>query len=148
MFPNYIGNSFLITNKKTKMKTYIYLAFFAAVGLVACKKDKEQADTTKPTITVNSPVKNEIVKSGEMIMIDAMVEDKNLHSVTYTITNKSTDSVSLTASPDVGEAKTSFHIDKCFTPTVSISTIFELEIVACDHAENIATEKISFTVNP
>lgn len=130
------------------MKKYIYLAFFTSVSLAACKKDKEQVDTTKPTITITSPLKSEVVKSGEMIMIDAMVEDKNLHSVTYTVTNKNNDSVSLTASPDIGEAKISFHIDKCFTPSVSISTIFELEIVACDHAENIATEKISFTVNP
>lgn len=129
------------------MKTSIYLVFFSVIWFVACKNDKEKNDTTKPTITITSPLKNEVVKSGEMIMIDATVEDKNLHSVTYKIKNISNDSIYLSVSPDIGEGKTSFRIDKCFTPTVFATSIFEFEIIACDHSENICTEKTTFTVN-
>ncbi len=119
------------------MRNWSFLVVLLAVFTVfACSKDDK--DTTAPVITITSPAEGSILEKGK----------------TYPVTGTVTDDTELAEISAGGvkitnfNSKTSFTFEN-FNLPISANTPDGdgyLEIIAKDKAGNIATKKVSFSI--
>jgi len=131
--------------KKINYFSILAITFFSL--FISCKKDEHEHDHDKPKITLSSPTDNSIIKSGTAIAIKGVVNDASLHEIVIKLTNTTSGNVVLNETPVVHDL-TSFTIDYSYISSVTVSSVFTLEISVMDHSENTNTEKRTITVNP
>ena len=128
------------------MKHFPILVLFAALlclPFIACKKDKDETDTTAPELTITSPAENEAF-TGE-VHIELMVTDESLHEMSIKVTKDSDGVVVFEEAPEVHDL-TEFDYHEHFTPTgLSGLTDLTLTVVVEDHASHVTTKTVKFT---
>ncbi len=124
--------------------TAIVVALYLFLSLSACK---DETDTEKPTIDIESPANNDtIVLSADSIHIEFTAADPDLHEVNSRITQNNG---TVLYNDDAHVHTTVLLYHKHFMPN-SIATLTPLRLIvsASDHSGNLQTDSISFFVTP
>lgn len=132
------------------MKKLTYLSTVViAIALVfgSCKKEEHIESNEKPSLSIVKPSDKAVVKSNETIAIEGTVSDPSLHELVIKLTNTKTGSDVLFEAPIVHDLKT-YTFNYSYTPSVSTSTNFILEVIVINHSEIKNSETRTITVNP
>jgi hypothetical protein len=132
-----------------KLKALIFLGLLAAFTAVSCEKhdNDHEADTSKPVVSVTSPLDLAVYSNGDTIRIKGTMEDNEMHEAVVSIMDDTTNAVLFSYAPYVHE-KTSITIDTFWKATVSKKTKATLLMQAEDHASNLGSANRKITINP
>ena len=131
----------------TNIQKLLMLTVSLATLLISCKHETDVPDDANPpVITITSPIESESIAGG--VSISGMVTDESLHELRIKIVTDFDGSVLFTASPEVHDL-TSYEILEFWAPAGIASEIgVTLVVTAEDHASNITTSEVHFTVKP
>lgn len=129
-------------------KTQIYLLLLAIsiLSVVACKNHHDEEDTTKPVLTISSPVS--AVSIAGVVTISGVATDESLHEMSIIVTRDNDASELYTSTPEVHDL-TSYSFTETWSPLgVVTDTPVTLTVVVEDHKENKVTQIVHFSVKP
>ncbi len=128
-----------------------YLIIAMGIILNACTKKSEQADTTKPVITVVEPLAYDTVSLAtepEIHVEFTVTDEAGLHHLSVIMIKNNTDTLMNETPDDVLNLKVyAFHKHVMPTGIASVTPV-KVIISAEDHAGNTETKMIDFSVEP
>ena len=117
------------------MKQFLFVLALSCI--LACSKD--EGDTSKPVITLNSPTANQQFAALSTVTISGTVaDDDEIHEVHIEVTNKTNSTAVLHVQEHVDA--NSYNINEGFTVQAGIT--YKIHIEAHDHVGNIAVVEL------
>lgn len=136
---------------KNKFKFLLASGVIALTTLAACEKNDDdhdhEPDTTKPVVSLTSPLNLAVYNFGDTVWIKGTMQDNSLHEAVISIMNDTTNAVLFAFQPIVHE-KTSYAIDTFYKAAVNTKTKATLTVQAMDHADNIGSASVRIELNP
>ena len=111
----------------------------AVIIFFSCHKDE-----LSPTITVTSPINNQIFNGGQTVLITANISDEDgLHMIHLAVTDNTTGG-HLVHFEEHFDGR-NYTLNQSFSPQSGRSYLIEIE--ATDHAENTAKQNLTVSAN-
>lgn len=138
--------------RKTTAIQFLGLAFLALSVFSSCKKEDDDhdhsgTDSTKPSITISSPVSMKVYNSGDTVRLFAKVSDASLHELLVRIKNDSTGEEYFRYTPVVHDLNY-FEVDTYWVSKVTDHTNASVIVAAEDHHSNVDSASVKIHIMP
>ncbi|HEY1045826.1 MAG TPA: hypothetical protein VGF79_05265 [Bacteroidia bacterium] len=135
------------------IKLNLILLAVLAIAFSSCKKEEDDhshdstSDTSKPVITISSPVSTAMYNNGDTIKIRGKVTDNSLHELLIKVVNDANGAVLYSTAPTVHDLTTySFSVD--WKSSVTDHTNASIIVLAEDHSSNVSSDTVHVHIMP
>jgi len=123
------------------LRKIILLSICCSIGIIACKKE---LDNNAPIISLLLPTEGQVINATtDSIIIQATIDDADMHNFRYTVTNTANGDTLIHINPRHDHVE---HIDfyKGYKLVIDADIDAILVFTAEDHSGNINTKSVNF----